>query len=102
MPASVAASGEKSMVGRLPCDIPIAACSSQSCESPAQKMVKKQQNLAALSKAQNDAANRDAFGVFLIDVSVGSVAGGEKEGQVAVAEGKVQAIENAMKSKGCA
>ena len=85
----------------VPVDIPIAAYSNQSCQQLGQEMLKEQQNLAALSKAQNDAANGDAFGVFLIGVPVGSVAGGDKEGQVAVAKGKVQAIDSTMKSKGC-
>ncbi len=57
--------------------------------------------MAAVSKAQNDAATGDAFGVFLIGVPMSSTFGGDKEGQVAVNKGKVQAIENALKAKGC-
>ncbi len=37
----------------------------------------------------------------LIGVPMSSTFGGDKEGQVAVAEGKVQAIQSAMMSKGC-
>ncbi|MBW8319295.1 MAG: hypothetical protein K0M47_08075 [Rhizobium sp.] len=85
----------------VPVDIPMAAYSNQSCEQLGREMVQEQEKLAAVSKAQNDAANGDAFGVFLIGVPMSSVAGGDKEGQVAVAKGKVQSIENAMKSKGC-
>lgn len=85
----------------VPVDIPMAAYTNQTCEQLGQEMLKEQQSLAAVSKAQTDAANGDAFGVFLIGVPVGSVAGGDKEGQVAVAKGKVQAIDSAMKSKGC-
>jgi len=85
----------------VPVDIPMAAYTNQTCEQLGQEMLKEQQALAAVSKAQTDAANGDAFGVFLIGVPVGSVAGGDKEGQVAVAKGKVQAIDSAMKSKGC-
>ncbi len=85
----------------VPVDIPMAVYQGQSCQQLGQEMIKEQQNLAAISKAQNDAANGDAFGVFLVGVPMSSVAGGDKEGQVAVAKGKVQAIENTLKSKGC-
>lgn len=85
----------------VPVDIPMAAYGNQDCQQLAQELIKEQQNLAAVSKAQNDAATGDAFGVFLIGVPMSSTFGGDKEGQVAVNKGKVQAIENALKSKGC-
>lgn len=85
----------------VPVDIPMAAYANQDCQQLAQELIKEQQNLAAVSKAQNDAATGDAFGVFLIGVPMSSTFGGDKEGQVAVNKGKVQAIENALKAKGC-
>lgn len=85
----------------VPVDIPMAAYTNLDCQQLAQEQLKEQTNLAALSKSQNDAANGDAFGVFLIGVPVGSVAGADKEGDVAVSKGKVQAIDSALKSKGC-
>lgn len=85
----------------VPVDIPMSAYTNLSCEQLAQEQVKEQQNLAAVSKAQNDAATGDAFGVFLIGVPMSSTFGGDKEGQVAVTKGKVQAIESARKSKSC-
>jgi hypothetical protein len=85
----------------VPVDIPMSAYSNESCPSLAQELIKEQQNLAAVSKAQNSAATGDAFGVFLIGVPTSSAFGGDKEGQVAVAKGKVQTIQLAMKSKGC-
>jgi hypothetical protein len=85
----------------VPVDIPMAAYTNLSCEQLAQEQVKEQTSLAAVSKAQNDAANGDAFGVFLIGIPVGSVVGADKEGDVAVSKGKVQAIQSAMMSKGC-
>jgi len=42
-----------------------------------------------------------AVGVFLVAVSVGSLVGADKEGDVAVSRGKVNAIEMAMESRGC-
>jgi hypothetical protein len=41
------------------------------------------------------------MGVFLICVPRSSAVGGEKEGRVAVTKGKVQAIDNTLKSKSC-
>lgn len=85
----------------VPVDIPMAAYTNLECQQLAQEQVKEQTKLAALSKSQNDAANGDAFGVFLIGVPIGSVSGADKEGDVAVSKGKVQAIQSAMMSKGC-
>ncbi|MBY3099844.1 hypothetical protein E0I74_29900 [Rhizobium laguerreae] len=54
-----------------------------------------------LSKQQISAANGDAFGVFLVGVPIGSVAGGDKEGEIAASKGKVSAMQSAGMSKGC-
>lgn len=85
----------------VPVDIPMAVYQNQNCQRLGNELIKEQKNLAAISKAQTEAANGDAFGVFLIGLPVSSAVGGDKEGQVAVAKGKVQAIENTLKSKGC-
>jgi hypothetical protein len=82
-------------------DIPMAAYQNNDCESLAQELVKEQQNLAAVSQQQNQAATGDAMGVFLLGVPASSAFGGDKEGQVSVAKGKVLAIENSIKAKGC-
>jgi hypothetical protein len=84
-----------------PADIPMAAYTNFSCEQLEQEMIKEQTALSAISKAQNDVATGDAVGVFLIGVPMSSTFGGDKEGQVSVAKGKVQAIQSAMMSKGC-
>jgi hypothetical protein len=85
----------------VPADIPMAAYSNLSCEQLGQEMIKEQTALAAVSKQQHDAATGDAFGVFFVGVPMSSTFGGDKEGQVSVAKGKVQAIQSAMMSKGC-
>lgn len=85
----------------VPADIPIAAYSNLDCQALAQEAIKEQQALSAVSKQQNDAATGDAFGVFLVGVPMSSTFGGDKEGQVAVSKGKVQAIQSAMMAKGC-
>ena len=85
----------------VPADIPMAAYTNLTCEQLGQEMIKEQTALAAVSKQQHDAATGDAFGVFLIGVPMSSTFGGDKEGQVSVAKGKVKAIQSAMMSKGC-
>lgn len=82
-------------------EIPMAAYTSSGCEQIAQDMVKEQTNLAALSKQQNSAATGDAFGVFLVGVPASSVMGGDKEGLISTSKGKINAMDAAMKSKGC-
>jgi hypothetical protein len=85
----------------VPADIPMAAYTGQDCPALQTELAKERAVLTAVSADQHSAANGDAFGVFLIGVPMSSTFGGDKEGQVAVAKGKVQAIENAIKSKGC-
>ncbi|MBZ9656604.1 hypothetical protein [Phyllobacterium lublinensis] len=85
----------------VPVDIPMAAYTNLGCQGLAQELVKEQNTLASLSKQQNQAATGDAVGVFLLGVPASSTFGGDKEGQVAVSKGKVNAIESAIRSKGC-
>jgi hypothetical protein len=85
----------------VPVDIPLAAYSGLNCKGIAQETIAENNKLAALSKAQNSAATGDAVGVFLLGVPVSSVTGGDKEGMIAVSKGKVQALENASRAKGC-
>ncbi len=79
----------------------MAAYSNLDCAALSQELKKEQANLAALSKQQNNAANGDAFGVFLIGVPMSSVTGGDKEGTISVSKGKVLSVQNTMKAKGC-
>ena len=85
----------------VPVDIPMAAYSNQDCQGLARELATERVALSAVSKQQHDAATGDAMGVFLVGVPMSSTFGGDKEGQVAVSKGKVNAIEASMKSKGC-
>lgn len=85
----------------VPVDIPMAAYSGSSCKSLSQELAKERTTLSALSQQQNNAATGDAVGVFLIGVPASSTFGGDKEGQVAVSKGKVNAIEFSLRSKNC-
>ncbi len=101
LPLAILASCAKRPDAIVPVDIPMGAYTNLSCKELDQELLKEQLKLAAVSKEQNQAATGDAVGVFLIGVPASSVFGGDKEGDVAVAKGKVQAIENARMSKGC-
>ncbi|EJK82897.1 hypothetical protein G6M87_03905 [Rhizobium rhizogenes] len=85
----------------VPTDIPMAAYSNLNCPELTTELLKEQNNLASLSKQQNSAATGDAVGVFLIGVPASSLTGGDKEGVISVSKGKVLAIQNTMKAKGC-
>lgn len=85
----------------VPVNIPMASYSNMGCQKLARELVDEQETLGALSKSQNKAATTDAVGVFLVGIPAGSLTGGDKEGQIAVSKGKVQAIESAMRQRGC-
>lgn len=82
--------------------IPMEAYTGDSCSSLNQQLTNEKENLSTLSKQQHDAANGDAFGVFLIGVPIGSLAGADKEGEIATSKGKINAMEAAMHKKKCA
>lgn len=85
----------------VPTNIPMAAYTNLSCEEIAREIITEQATLTALSKQQNEAATGDAVGVFLIGVPMSSTFGGDKEGQLAVSKGKLQAMQSAATSKNC-
>jgi len=85
----------------VPVYVPMAAYSNLDCPALAREYLNEQSSLTAISKQQHDAATGDAVGVFLVGVPMSSTFGGDKEGQVAVAKGKVHAVEANMKAKGC-
>jgi opacity protein-like surface antigen len=85
----------------VPVDIPMAAYSNANCVTLGQDLLAEQDKLSTLSKQQNQAATGDALGVFLIGVPASSTFGGDKEGEVAVSKGKVNAIQSSLRSKGC-
>ncbi|WFU06602.1 hypothetical protein QA648_27695 (plasmid) [Rhizobium sp. CB3171] len=85
----------------VPTEIPMAAYSNLDCPGLIRELSTEQGKLTALSKDQNNAANGDAFGVFLVGVPVSSLTGADKEGLISVEKGKVISIQNTMKAKGC-
>ncbi len=95
LPLVVLASCAKRPDAIVPVDFPMAAYTNMSCAHLNQELTKEQAALTAISKEQSAAATGDALGVFLIGVPTSGALGGDKEGRVAVAKGKVQA-ENAV------
>lgn len=84
-----------------PASFPMEAYAGLSCPQLAQAHANEKARLAGLSAAQDSAATGDAVGVFLIGVPTASAFGGDKEGEVAVSKGKVQAMEAAALRKSC-
>ncbi|MBV7377290.1 hypothetical protein [Maritimibacter dapengensis] len=82
-------------------DIGTNAYRGYSCSQLTQTKVKYRQALANLSAQQQDAAAGDAFGVFLLGLPLASMSGSDKETQIAVTKGHLQAIELEEARKGC-
>ena len=85
-----------------PAAIPFEAYTGLDCAALAAELAREEATLRKLSAAQADAAVGDAFGVFVIGVPIASVAGGDKEGAIAVSKGKVEAMKAAKLKNGCA
>lgn len=84
-----------------PTTIPVSAYQAFSCKELDRELNRERAELNDLSAAQNQAANADAVGVFLIGIPAGSVSGGDKEGKISVTKGKILSIESVQLSKKC-
>lgn len=74
------------------------AFASLSCGEANQMLVTEQNNLVALTKAQNTAVAVDAIGVLFVLVPVSSLTGGDREGDIAASKGKVVALQARLAS----
>lgn len=72
-----------------------------SCRQLSTEEAKITSELNALSADQNKAADSDALGVFLLGVPWSSMSGNDKETLIAVAKGRLDAINTVEASKGC-
>jgi hypothetical protein len=72
------------------------------CPELAQLKMRKEAELSRLEKDQKETADQDAAAMAVIHVPVGSMAGNDKEPEIARAKGEVQAINSAYQAKGCA
>lgn len=59
------------------------------------------QNLETLTAAQKSAASGDAVGVLLLGLPLSSMSGNDKETDIAITKGKIQAVETARLQKRC-
>ena len=99
--AGLVASCAKRPDAIAPTAFPTETYANLECQQLNSTLASEQASLATLSAAQNSAANADAVGVFLVGVPVASLTDGDKEGMIAVAKGKIQALEATKIRKGC-
>ena len=78
-----------------------AAYEHATCETLRVMRAEIEADLNALAAAQRGAANADAVGVFLLALPISSMAGNDKEAQVAIAKGQLDAIKIVQARKGC-
>jgi hypothetical protein len=72
-----------------------------SCSQLAQEELRVTQALENSSADQRRAANGDAWGVFLLGLPVSSMSGLDQETAIAVARGRLQAIDQRQAALGC-
>jgi type IV pilus biogenesis protein CpaD/CtpE len=72
-----------------------------SCADLAGEEAKMSAALAKVSAKQQETANNDAVGVFLIGVPLGSVAGQNAEAEVARLKGEIDAVQRTRQAKRC-
>lgn len=82
-------------------DVGADAYSRYSCNQLASEKTKISQELENLSARQKSAASGDAWGVFLLGLPLSSMSGGDQEALIAVAKGKLQAIDRQVVGKNC-
>lgn len=95
--ASVAITGCASRASSIaPTAVPSANYKGLDCDETKTLLAQKTAEKNALVKSQNDAADEDAVGVFFVLLPVGSISGGDKEGELAQAKGEVLALNGAV------
>ena len=72
-----------------------------SCRDLAQARVRTSTNLDNVSAKQRSVARGDAWGVALTTFPIASLLGNDREAQVAIAKGHVQAVRKTQAAKGC-
>ncbi len=82
-------------------DVGADSYSRSSCAQLVSEKTKIAQELENLSARQKSAASGDAWGVFLLGLPLSSMSGGDQEALIAVAKGKVQAIDRQIVAKNC-
>ena len=95
--AALVISGTFGCASRASSVPPVAVSSSDyrnmSCEDARALLSQKREVEDALTRSQNNAALGDAASVLLVALPLGSVFGADKEGELAIAKGEVDALE---------
>ncbi|WP_037914851.1 hypothetical protein [Sulfitobacter sp. 20_GPM-1509m] len=74
---------------------------SSSCGQLAEAKLQLDQNLETLTAAQKSAASGDAVGVILLGLPLSSMSGNDKETDIAITKGKIQAVQAAQLKRRC-
>lgn len=102
----------------LPCILLASACAKQadqipaanlgpnpylgaSCNQLAETKLQLEQNLETLTAAQKNAATGDTVGVILLGLPLSSMSGNDKETDIAITKGKIQAVQSAQLKRKC-
>ncbi len=72
-----------------------------SCQQLAAERLNLEQALEKLSASQKNVASGDVFSVLLIGVPASAVSGNDKETQIAIAKGRLNAVEQVQVAKSC-
>ncbi|MDE0522585.1 MAG: hypothetical protein OXH79_11575 [Boseongicola sp.] len=104
--ATVAVAALLTACAKRPESIPAAKTETEayeraSCDSLRVRRAEIEADLNALAAAQRGAANADAVGVLLLALPISSMAGNDREAQVAIAKGRLDAIKIVQVRKGC-
>lgn len=81
--------------------IPDSTYANANCSSLMKSEVQNTQLLHALSADQKKAQSGDAWGVFLLGLPISSMSGADKETEIALTKGKIDAIRRQQAAKGC-
>lgn len=84
-----------------PVYVPASEYAHLTCEETQAELADAREREDELSRTQNRAATADAAGVFLVLVPLGTVVGGDVEGELALTKGQVRALETAL-AQNCA
>ena len=84
-----------------PVAAPADAYATLDCEQLKAERVSVSQEIVTLSAEQESAATNDTIGVILLGLPMASMAGNDKEVELASEKGKLQAIERQMTANAC-
>lgn len=85
----------------VPANLPSETYANYSCGQLERLLVSEKANEKTLTSKQRGAADADAIGIFLVGIPVAGVLGGDVEGELSVAKGKVLSIQSQRIAKQC-